>query len=706
MKTVELRDYQIECLRQSVAEFQAGNKRVMLQMPTGAGKTETAFKLIERIVDQNKIVWWVTHRKELINQVASRLRDHDVEPSFIASGMPWTNTAPVQVCSIQTLCRKIGNMSTVQLPHLVIYDEAHHCTSKSYEAVFDVIDKTSARRLGLTATPRRLDRKPLSKHFDVLIKGPTIQSLIDQGHLCQPALYVPPRSAQYIESIRDDLHIKMGDYSVQELDTKLLGNKLVYGDAIEHYVKLSAGKPAIVFCNSVKHCREAAQEFTEAGVPAESIDGSRGIVQRQDILQRLRQGTISAVMSCDLVSEGFDLPVVACAILLRPTKSLTIYLQQIGRTLRPVCGKSEAVIIDHVNNSSLHGAPWINRYWSLDSYGAIEKVNLDGSRLKLCNKCGNYIPVHSKVCAECGNQLSIITKDKYAVKMIPTQLVKLTPGQIIWREKQRMLKTLDDFLAKAEEEGYGEEWAHKAFKAKQADDEVFFRGTKEQLVALGVKRKKGNPEAYADEILKKRAEFQAGKSGEQQHNVFTSGTLAELTSYAREKGKKDPEQYAKAVLRKRLKGVFDTGTLQQVIEAAKLLGVTGNPEAYANKVIAGRTEGGDKTSPTTGTSGTSAQESAAKAKAALHKAQADDDDFDKMLALPYVQKSEDPENFVRNIIKKKYKGVLDTGSPEEVMTVVNKLRLNNPEAFAAKVLANRKPASAPVATSLVEDDLF
>lgn len=397
--TINLRPYQLQAINDICSAWQTNN-RIIYQGATGSGKTEIAIAIIQAAKVRTA---FVVHRKELVKQVSDVLQLHGISHGFIASGYRYDPGWDVYVCMVQTLARR-----PEQHFDLTIIDEAHHATSKSYERLTDMHEtsmRNHAKILGLTATPRRLDGQPLNDRFDVLVQGPSIQSLIEQGYLSVPEVYVPPKTAQLVDKHRGEWKITAGDYTPKAINQFFDDNsKVIYGDVIEHYRTLAVDKPTIVFCPSVKSVYETVQLFRDNGIFAAGIDGSMAIEDRDDILVAFRFGKIKCLMSCDLISEGFDMPDAYAAIMLRPTKSLTVYLQSAGRVLRARDGKHKCVIIDHVNNTSYFGPPWIQRYWSLDGYTKRTKTDsLTGLNLKLCLKCGNYVANSCIVCPICGN---------------------------------------------------------------------------------------------------------------------------------------------------------------------------------------------------------------------------------------------------------------------------------------------------------------
>jgi DNA repair protein RadD len=194
----------------------------------------------------------------------------------------------------------------------------------------------------------------------VLVKGPTMASLIEGGHLARYDHLAPPSSLDLSK-----VKVRGGDYAIDELEDAMNASTIV-GDAVEHYGRFLNGRPAIAFCVTRAHAASVAEQFRQAGWKAESIDGSMSSAKREDLIASLADGRLHVLTSCELISEGVDVPVCAGAILLRPTKSLAMYLQQIGRILRPKPDGTRAVVLDHVGNVHRFGMPCSDRDWSLE----------------------------------------------------------------------------------------------------------------------------------------------------------------------------------------------------------------------------------------------------------------------------------------------------------------------------------------------------
>ena len=330
------------------------SKRVCGVAATGAGKTVSFSYIANGAFRKNNRVYIIAHRIEILRQISASLAQYNLPHGWICPGRTPTDDY-LQIGMIQTITRRLE-----RLPHpdIVILDETHHAVSNSYQSIFDLWDK--AYFLGVTATPLRLDGKGLGAVFSSMVLGPQTRELIDQGFLA-PFDYYAPQLSDF-----SGVKTRAGDYASEQI-AEIMDKPVITGSAIAHYKKFLPGRTAIAFCVTVAHAEHTAAQFREAGIPAASIDGSMLPWQRDRICSDLACGAIKVMTSCELVSEGFDSPAVNGAILLRPTKSLAMYLQMIGRVLRLKPDGSRAVILDHVGNINTHGMPDTPRKWSLDT---------------------------------------------------------------------------------------------------------------------------------------------------------------------------------------------------------------------------------------------------------------------------------------------------------------------------------------------------
>lgn len=353
--TVRLRDYQEDLIAGIRGAFAARKRRVLAVSPTGSGKTITFAYLTQATAARGNTVYIVAHRQEIVDQISGALDIMGVRHGRIQPGHTHTSD-PVQVAMIQTLARRLDR---VPQPKFLIVDEAHHGVAGTWATVTAAWPDSYI--LGVTATPERLDGRGLGAAFDDMILGPSVRSLIERGFLARYRYLAPP-----VELDLSHVRQRSGDYAVDEL-AAAVDKAVITGSAVGHYRQHLDGRPAIAFCVTVEHAEHVAAEFQAAGYRAASVDGAMKRGDRRDRIAAIGDGRLHVLTSCELISEGVDVPVVAGAILLRPTKSLGLFLQQVGRALRPKPDGSDAVILDHVGNFSRHGLPDADRVWSLDA---------------------------------------------------------------------------------------------------------------------------------------------------------------------------------------------------------------------------------------------------------------------------------------------------------------------------------------------------
>lgn len=391
-----LRPYQTRAIEQLRAEYRAGAKAPLYQAPTGSGKTVMFADIVRNAERLNNPVWVVLHRQELVDQTSRALTALSVPHGKVVAGSAtYGASAPVLVCSVQTLVRRLDKLGPVKL---IVLDEAHHAVAGTWDKV--IRSRPDARLLGVTATPERLDGKGLGTHagghFDCLLLGPTVPELVADGHLAPARTFIPPQVADLA-----NIATRGGDFAIGEAAARL-DRPTVTGDAIQHYERICPGAPAIVFCTRVRHAENVAEAFRARGWRFESIDGTLPDATRRHRIRALGNGGLHGLTSCEIVSEGTDIPVVTAAILLRPTKSLGLYLQQVGRVLRPAPGKEAAIILDHVGNCLRHGFPDDPRDWSLEGRSKRKGADESAPAVRVCKECFAAFRAHLPACPYCG----------------------------------------------------------------------------------------------------------------------------------------------------------------------------------------------------------------------------------------------------------------------------------------------------------------
>jgi superfamily II DNA or RNA helicase len=446
-----LRPYQGAVLSATYDALNRG-RHPLIVMPTGAGKTVCFVSLAREFPGR---VCILMHRRELIEQTCRALAP--TPHGIIQSGVRPRPDLRIQVASVGSLVRRTDWYKF----DLIIVDEAHHTTAASYQRI--VAAYPGAQLMGVTATPCRTDGTGLrDAGFDELILGPSVAELTAMGYLTPAKVYIPTGG----ESMKG-VPVRGGDYAKGALTKRVL-----QGDPVVHYRRYADRHPAIAFCVSVEHAEHTAERFQAAGYRAASIDGSMTPMQRRDLIEGLACGDIHVLTSCDLISEGVDVPVVSCGIMLRPTLSTGLWMQQMGRCLRPAGGKAQAIILDHYGNSLLpqHGLPETPRVWSLDGIAARAQDEDAEPATRWCPAC---LRAHetAPVCPYCGFEHP---------KRETRQVIEVSGELALWdaqwdalgevsleRRQEWDCQTLADFQELGKQRGHAPGWAWHRWNARK-----------------------------------------------------------------------------------------------------------------------------------------------------------------------------------------------------------------------------------------------
>lgn len=463
---MELRDYQQQAVNALRGAFAAGKRAPLLCLPTGGGKTVIFSYITQSAVARQNRVMILVHRRELVQQTSETLESLGVSHGIIAAGKPMTDE-PVQIASVQTLVKRLDKI--IEEPTLIIIDEAHHAVAGSWSKIIDHF--AGAKLLGVTATPMRLDGRGLRGFFDQLVIGPSVKELTKRGHLAPVRCFSIPKKLN-----RKAIGISGGDFKAGQAAQALEGFN---GDAVVEYERHCPGKPAIVFCCTIAHSEFVAELFRKAGYRAEHLSCQLDNETRKKRIEQLGKGELDILTSCNVISEGTDIPVVTAAILLRPTESEALYLQQVGRALRPAPGKERAIIIDCVGNVHRHGLPDDDREFNLEN----KKKNTDSApSIRECPNCYAVLPGATHVCPSCGYVFQQEQQEEQAETYKTVSIVDLVEvtGQAIkksqklnWKQsrdrKRRiaMARTFEELDALRKEFGYKPGWTYMIMKERQ-----------------------------------------------------------------------------------------------------------------------------------------------------------------------------------------------------------------------------------------------
>lgn len=465
-----LRFYQYDMLVEAARLMRLGVRRILLVLPTGAGKTVMASAMIQSAMQQSMAAQFMVHRRELIEQTSETFTRMNLPHGFIAAGYPMDFANLVTLAGVQTLVRRLD---LVLPPRLAVVDEAHHATAASWEAVLSEYQDKDCFTVGLTATPQRLDGKGLDQHFDVMIIGPSPSSLIEWGYLSSFTYYAPG------EPDLTSVHKTAGDFNRGELGEVMNKPKLI-GDMVEHYAKHAHQMKGIIFAASVEHSINIAREFSGNGIPTLHVDGQMAKNDRRYRMDAFKAGDVRLMTNVDLFGEGLDVPGIGYVGLGRPSHSLAMVKQQWGRGLRPIYDegfdistdqgrllaiqfgpKPQAVFCDHAGNALRHSClPDDDHAWSLQGRAAriaSGSAPSDSTPVHQCMECYRVVPSIIRICPGCDTPFPVQQRQ---LKSEVGQLTKLERMQakedarVKRKIEERRCKSYEDFKQLAFERGY------------------------------------------------------------------------------------------------------------------------------------------------------------------------------------------------------------------------------------------------------------
>ena len=434
-----LRDYQQEAERRVYEAWHAGARNVLLVLPTGSGKTVTFANIQRRMLAPSVAI---AHRQELVSQISLALARYNVrhriigQPALIRAcvqlhgielGTSFYNaTAQVAAAGVDTLRRRDPSKEPIfNQTRLWVCDEAHHLlVGNKWGKTVEMFP--NAFGLGVTATPIRAEGKGLGRHhdgvMDVMIIGPSMRDLINGGYLTEYRVFAPPNDLD----MSDVTTSASGDYSPEPL-RKAVRRSHIHGDVVSHYMRIAPGKLGITFAVDVESATELAAAYRQQGVPAEVVSAKTPDNIRYKLLRQFANGEIKQLCNVDLFGEGFDLPAIEVCSMARPTQSYALFIQQFGRALRPLDGKTHGIIIDHVSNVLRHGLPDAPRSWTLDRRERRSNTAPGEGPIPLrsCLACAGVYERSKVVCPYCGTP--VVYSGRSSPTLVDGDLNELTP---------------------------------------------------------------------------------------------------------------------------------------------------------------------------------------------------------------------------------------------------------------------------------------
>jgi len=452
-----LHNFQQIMVQSTREALRKGIRRILLQAPTGAGKTVLTAFMTGNAAKRGKTIWFVVHRRELIRQSSKTFDMVKIPHGIVSAGWDMNVRSPVQICSVQTLVKRLHRLSK---PDLLIIDESHHLPAKQFKTVYEWCPKATV--IGLTATPRRLDGKGLADYFDTMIQGPTVGELIQQGYLTPYRLFSVPGVQT------EGMHHRGGDFKREEV-VAALERSTVMGDAVAHYLKHANGRRGLVFEASIERSERLAKSFRDAGIPAAHVDGNTDSMVRDMAMRDLASGALRIICNVDLFGEGVDVPAIEVVHLCRPTDSLTVYLQQVGRGLRLAPGKHDVLIFDHAGNVSRHGRPDDPREWELTAGRTGDKKSEGGFPVRQCPNCYAVNQAGAVKCAECGQLFPIESRQIEQIEGELTEDIVAAQRREAMRE-QGQAQSLETLTELGRMRGYRNPaaWAKYVWQAREA----------------------------------------------------------------------------------------------------------------------------------------------------------------------------------------------------------------------------------------------
>lgn len=436
--SLKLRDYQEELVNGIKQSMIAGNHSIIVQSPPRSGKTVVMAHIAKGATDKGNKVLFFSHRKEINEQVYKTFEANDVNMELVTIG------------GVQSLVRKLDKLDE---PTIILIDEAHHSKATSYKKIIDYFP--NAYKLLFTGTPIRLDGSGFDDIAEAIVLGKSVKWLQEHGRIAPFKYYAP------LMINESALKKRAGEFTKGSVDETM--KTVIYGDVIKHYEKLAKGKQAIVYTHSVEASENVSKAFNEAGYNSIAVSGKTPREARETAMKAFRAGKLKIMVNCELFTEGIDLPNVDVCIMLRPTQSLSLYLQFAMRALNPREGKT-AIIIDHVGNVERFGLPNQDREWSLQ--GIVKKkqtAKIGEPTVRVCEKCFATFWSKERICPECGFENKPTAKELKIMREAELAEINEQKQQKIKKRVETyitadMCRNMDELKEYRDQHGYKNGW--------------------------------------------------------------------------------------------------------------------------------------------------------------------------------------------------------------------------------------------------------
>ena len=441
---MELRDYQQDIYNRVRNSMAQGHKSVMVCLPCRSGKSYIMAAMAENCKGEVLIL---AHRHELLKQHRELFKRYGIK------------------ARMESVFTEINHIGENGYPKLVMIDEAHLSETSTYKKVVNAYKEKGAWVVGFTATPQRLSGERLSL-YDDLIQGLSVKDLIQRGAIADFDYYAPDIALDLSE-----VGTIAGEYNNKQLTEVMCKSKL-YGDFIKAWKQLANGKQTIAYAVSIKHAEAVSKAFNEAGIKSVEINAKTPVSSRIEAIEQFNNREIQVLVNVGLISEGITLPECECGLLLRPTQSLALFIQQSMRALTP--NGQKKIIIDCVGNFQRHGLPDEDREWSLDGKVKHRAVNDNGTyTTRQCKNCFRVFPGNMNICPYCDAEYQVKGRELKQVKDVELRKIQEEEKIKIAKQKKEMRKevgrarTIDELLNIAYKRGYDPAWAYMVYRSRR-----------------------------------------------------------------------------------------------------------------------------------------------------------------------------------------------------------------------------------------------